>query len=81
MSAVNLVLTGHLYPDSQTHCPLFLHMGELTLHEQHPSGSPLLCTPCPTYPLSLRILGEALTPPLDSNLNHAEQLTLWPANT
>lgn len=69
MSAVNLVLEGHLHPGSQLHCPLssFRHTLQLTLHEQHCSGALLLCTACPTYPLILRSLQEAFPSPLDTN--------------
>lgn len=78
MTAVSLVLAGHLHPDSQTHCPLssLPHTSKLTLHEQLPGGSLLLCTACPTCPLILTSLGEALPSPLDSNSNCSEQLTL-----
>lgn len=75
VGAGHLVWPGHLHIDSQICCPpsSFLHTGLLTPHEQHPSGSLLLCT---ARPVTLRSLEEAFPSPLDSNPNHSEELTL-----
>lgn len=77
VSAGNPVLPGPLHMDSHIHHPpwSFLHTGWLTLHEQHPSGSLLLCSACPTYPVILRSLEEAFPSSLDSNPDHSEELT------